>query len=155
MNNKDLLLLIGLGILFICHVIGCFGHQEGYSSSDRDEKLKQECELLEKKKKPTPAERMRHHLDKELYEAKFISEKGELNARDKSIIEAEIKSIEKQINANDLDDACDRVIKYCHSSKEKRKEFQWKLDNEVANYGAMRGGAGQLTHDEKVTKLML
>lgn len=154
MNNKDLLLLIGLGILFICPVIGCFGHQEGYTTDDRDEKLAQQCELLEKKKKPTPAERLRHHLDKELYEAKFIREKGQLDARDKSIIDSEIRIIQKQINANDLDEACDQVIKYCHTSKQKRKEFKWKLDNEVANYGAMRG-TGQLTHDEKVTKLML
>ena len=40
MNTKDLLLLIGLGILFICPVIGCFGHQEGYSGDNINNKLK-------------------------------------------------------------------------------------------------------------------
>ena len=51
MNNKDLLLLIGIGILLICPVIGCFGNKEGYTADDRDEKLKQECALLAKKRR--------------------------------------------------------------------------------------------------------
>ena len=148
-------ILIGIGILLICPVIGCFGNKEGYTADDRDEKLKQECALLAKKKtEPSPTERLHHHLEKELYEAKFIRDEGQLSPRDKAIIEAEIRILQKQMDSNNLDDACDKVIKYCHNSKNKRKEFKWKLDNEVANYGAMRG-TGQLTHDEKVTKLML
>ena len=138
MNTKDLLLLIGLGILFICPVIGCFGHQEGYSGDNIDDKLEQECKILKEKKKAaaetTPTERRRHTLDKKLYEAKFIRNKGDLPPHERSVIEAEIRVIEKDINANNLDDACDRVIKFCKNSKADRKEFRWKLDNDVANY---------------------
>ena len=39
-----------MGILFICPVIGCFGHQEGYSGDNINDKLEQECQILKEKK---------------------------------------------------------------------------------------------------------
>jgi len=53
------------------------------------------------------------------------------------VIEATIASIEKEIDALKLDDACEKVIKECRATKIKQNNFTMQLDNIMGQYKAM------------------
>lgn len=143
MNNKDLLLIITMGILLLCPVIGCFGEREGlafYKSNKWDDIRNKGRRFYgngESSNRPPSYFEEKKHLDMELKDAYMIRDFGDLDRSERGRINRDINRLKESRNRNEVEHACKTMMDFCMENSSQKNFIRWKKEHDIANYATL------------------
>ena len=141
MNNKDLLLIITMGILLLCPVIGCFGEREGLAFDEYNNNIRNKGRRFygngESSNRPPSYFEEKKHLDMELKDAYMIRNFGDLDRSERGRINRDINRLKESRNRNEVEHACKTMMDFCMENSSQKNFIRWKKETDIANYATL------------------